>query len=222
MKSVWLKLLNAHWIFLELGGTLSDFNKFPFLKDIGLFVYLYDEPSECKFRVERIRKHESEKNIPLSYYEGIDALHFFVFIFKVFTNPQRRAIVLAWGQYHDARNTLDLFRKVLAGDVQTATVAIVSITDVPRDNNYCGPLWRHYSSEADIKDAAAKIRGHYDKEKRPKYKQVFIPMDILTMPTKEKNAVENDYHILFYQDEFKLVVLDHLAHFEDVKLYKST
>jgi deoxyadenosine/deoxycytidine kinase len=212
----------------EFGGSMKEFDKIPFLKDIGLFVYLNDEPAQCKFRVEQHRKNDSEQGIPLPYYEGIDDMHFHLFIFKLFTNPNRSAVVLNWGQYNDAENTLDLFRNVLDGKIKAPTVQIVSKADVQAAkaaSRRSDASYKFYKTEAEILAAFEEIKGEDQidnmNEVKPAYEEVYIPMDLLTIPSEEKNIVENDYDLTFYRNEFKRVVLYHLAHFENVKLYKS-
>jgi hypothetical protein len=52
------------------------------------------------------------------------------------------------------------------------------------------------------------------------YNDVFIPMDVLIVQPENK-GISGSHDITFYREEFKRVVLYHLALFENVKLYNS-
>jgi len=55
----------------ELGGNINSIRALNFFSYINGFVLLNDEPANCKYRVENIRKNDAENNIPLDYYEMI-------------------------------------------------------------------------------------------------------------------------------------------------------
>ena len=112
--------------------------------------------------------------------------------------------------------------------MKAPTVQIVSKADVQAAKSASRRSdpgsFKFYKTEDEILAAFEDIKneGAIDNmnEVKPTYEQVYIPMDLLTIPASEKNIVENDYDLTFYRNEFKRVVLYHLAHFENVKLYK--
>jgi hypothetical protein len=44
-----------------MGGSIKELAKIPFLNDIHFFVWMNDEPANCKYRLEELRKNPSEK-----------------------------------------------------------------------------------------------------------------------------------------------------------------
>jgi hypothetical protein len=209
----------------EFGGSMKELDKVPFLANIGLFVYLYDTPALCKARVEHFRKRDSELGIPLNYYEGIDDIHFFLFVFKLFSDPHRLTVVLNWGQYRDSLTTLSLFQSILDGRIKPPTVQIVpkAYMQAAKDCSHTDASYKFYASEEDMLASFEKIKGEwcFDPLTTSKlHAMVFLPLDLLTI-SRPKNAASGEYNLTLYRNEFKHLVLYHLAHFEDVKLYKS-
>lgn len=227
----------------EFGGSVKELAAVPFLTDIHLFVLLNDEPARCKWRVEQSRKNPSEQGIPLSYYEGIDDIHFYLFVFKLMVDRIRPAIVINWGQYHDAEKTMRLIRSVLDGSRKPPAVSFLERNNNNSNNDPISEFLTTasnynalndensevliYHDENDILNfySILKNRKETDDETNPMAQQypkkVYVPVDVLRISEREKGVVENDYGILFFTNEFKRVVCWHLAHFQNICFYHS-
>eukprot|EP01114_Cavostelium_apophysatum_P024220 TRINITY_DN941_c0_g1_i2.p1 TRINITY_DN941_c0_g1~~TRINITY_DN941_c0_g1_i2.p1 ORF type:complete len:455 (+),score=146.94 TRINITY_DN941_c0_g1_i2:428-1792(+) len=202
-----------------LGGISKEEMKVSFLKDINCFTLLNDEPAQCKFRVEQHRKNESEQGIPLSYYEGIDDMHYNVFI-KLLSEKCGPTLVLNWGEYNDSKTTLSLIKAVANGEKRTPDVKFVSfeaISELPKKGA------KHF-----IYTKAKEIVERYDEMKEmgeildlKQYEDIYIPRDIMKIDPKEKGLIENDYELGFYKNEYKRVVLHHLSRFQNVIFFSS-
>jgi hypothetical protein len=99
------------------------------MEDINLFVMMDDEPARCKSRVETVRGNASEQGIPLAYYQGLDDIHFHLFM-TMMKKKISKAIVLSWGQYNDANVCQKLFQDVIAGTRTPPQVADVDSSEV--------------------------------------------------------------------------------------------
>jgi len=129
----------------EFGGSIRQIEKLPFLKDISFFVFLNDEPERCKYRVEHQRGNQSEQGyssfqvvirfrvrdflsaetgIPLSYYEGLDDIHFDLFL-RVMSTDALPVLVLSFGDYDDPVYCRELFADVYSGKVATPRAQFV-------------------------------------------------------------------------------------------------
>lgn len=161
---------------------------------------LYDSPERCKFRVEHVRQNAAERAIPLQYYEGIDDVYFYVFVFKLFTNAKQKVIALNWGQYNDASRLLPLFRSVLSGQIKSPTVEIVLEPEAVPDNfpSNSKRLTKHYKTEQDIFEALRQIfEGVHPPQPQTSKNDVFIPLDLLIIHPEEKGISSNS-EIKFY------------------------
>jgi len=56
-------------------------------------------------------------------------------------------------------------------------------------------------------------------EKLVSVKRVYIPEDIMEISSKEKNIVENDFGVRFYENPYKRVILKHLSNKQAVHFY---
>ena len=91
---------------------LEEIHKIGFLldemygKSMWNFVYLHSSFSECKNRVDTVRKSvETENNVPQWYYECIEQVYFFLFVCLNQTHPYNVS-VYAWHQYaEDVKKT---------------------------------------------------------------------------------------------------------------------
>jgi len=201
----------------EFGGNFKSWSSIPFLKDIHCFVMLNDEPANCKWRVEITRKNESEQGIPLSYYEGIDDIHFNIFM-KLMAERIGPVAIMTFGQYHDARETYDAIDEVVTGKKKSPSVtyldSLPQSEDIPNDH-------RVYTNEEEIVNAYLTIKkgGTQALEKLKAPKCLYLPHNIMRISAKAKRVIENDYGIIFFQEEYKRVVLWHLSQFQDVCFY---
>lgn len=86
----------------ELQITADRLTELSFLKDVTHLIMLDDAPEACKQRVECVRRNPLESGIPLSYYEAIDDVYFFL-IRSLLHCPhfRHKLSVFRWGQYDD-------------------------------------------------------------------------------------------------------------------------
>jgi len=207
----------------EFGGSLRDLASIPFLReDINLFLLLNDEPARCKWRVEEKIMNPSEIGIPLPYYEGLDDIHFHIFL-KVIKHGVTPVVIVNWGQYDHAHNVHALVKMVLEGKRETPKVQHIEGT--PRDDEDTFT----YLTEQDILQFYEEIKLQPGEDRvtrdgeRTKYGAIYIPEDICLVDPKMKNLVidNNNYGIVFYENFFKRVVLWHLSHFQNIYFYKK-
>jgi hypothetical protein len=125
-------------------------------------VYLYDAPANTNFASSTFEETSQRRGISLQYYEGIDDVFFCLFVFKLFTNPNRAAIVLNWGQNNDAQGTHFLFKRILSGEILPPKIQIVPKTDM-RTAILAGTrsavLFKYYETEEDIITAFNEIQA---------------------------------------------------------------
>jgi len=204
----------------EFGGSFNNLKDIPFLKDISCFVLLNDEPYQCKWRVEQARKNPSEQGIPLPYYEGIDDMHFNIFL-KILVDKIGRVLVLNWGNYHDPQHTLSLIESIIQGQIQPCSAAIVRLEHVPRKAVPRGAYVYFY--EEDVMETYRSINENSEKlEELKKCHTIYMPMNIMTVSRKEKNvSLDHEYKIQLYKNEYKRVTLWHLAHFHKINFFST-
>lgn len=80
------------------------------LQHLNYVVFLFDEPENCKKRVEEQRQHMSERAIPLAYYDSLDQVHFSVFL-ELLQDPPATLVFIPWGNFHQAEDVLELLRE---------------------------------------------------------------------------------------------------------------
>jgi hypothetical protein len=157
-------------------------------------------------------------------------------VFKLLGDRIRPAIMLNWGQYHDAEKTMRLIQSVLDRSRKPPTVSflnskltseVLNSTTNHNTSNHETSEVLIYHNENDILTFynILKDRKETDDELNPipqQYpKKVFVPIDVLRVSEKDKGLIENDYGILFFTNEFKRVVCWHLAHFQNIYFYQS-
>lgn len=109
----------------EFGGSMTEPEKIEFLSSISCYVLLNDEPSNCKDRVENLRCNESESSIPLSYYEGIDDVHFHLFVKCLLPKKIAPILVVNWGNYDNEKLLWESLAAIMTGETVTPNVFIV-------------------------------------------------------------------------------------------------
>jgi deoxyadenosine/deoxycytidine kinase len=196
----------------DAGGSLACMREMPYPKEINLFVLLNSQPVECKRRVEQQRCNKEESGIPLSYYEGIDDLHFYSFI-QLIEQKLARVAILHWGEYDHAKETLARLEAALTDDATQPRIE--RLDHAPPANFANRPDTLIYRTVQDVMDAYAGLATLEPS------KHVYIPENILTVDaTVKKVTVAADFPITFYQNSYKQVVLHHLSHGSRVVFYK--
>jgi deoxyadenosine/deoxycytidine kinase len=202
----------------EFGGSVRALDKIEFMNDIDLFVFMDDEPKRCKDRVEHLRKNPSEQGIPIDYYNGLDDIHFHIFVEMMIKNVSK-VVVVTWGEYDDPVGTQNLFQSIIQGKKRSPIVGRVDISEIsdPSPNSLV------YETESDLMtfyglicDQAAELT------QRKSYENVYIPSNVMTISHEAKGIIsDHDYDITFYQNEYKRVVMWHLANFQNVYFYNT-
>lgn len=205
----------------EFGGNFRRLSQVPFLKEIDCFVLLNDEPSQCKYRVEQKRKNPSEQGIPIDYYEGLDDMHFNIFM-KLLSEKIGPVLILNWGQYHDATQTLALVEEVCNGIRPTPTVQYVEASRVPDEKELRKKTNKAYvyTNEEQVIQAYTEMSVQGDIMDLHDLRDIYIPSNIMKIGNKQKKVIENDYGIAFHKNEYKRVVLYHLSRFQNIIFYK--
>jgi len=208
----------------EFGGSVRQIEKVPFLNDINMFVFMDDEPSRCKERVEVLRKNASEQGIPLEYYEGLDDMHFHICLAMLMKGVSR-VLVLTWGNYDDPEAVQTVFTDALAGKSRAASVSVVNLDDVPAQSGAGKCVYRNSTN---IRSFYQLLRQKEDdnraNEREIEFRRnchtIFIPQNVLTISHSMKKVIENDFNIMFYQNEYKRVVMWHLSQGQHVAFYR--
>lgn len=201
----------------EFGGSIRDVKKIPFFNEIDLFVFMNDEPANCKHRLENVRKNESESSIPLSYYEGLDDIHFYVFM-KILQCKVAKVVIQNWGSYDDPTTTKSFYESLISDKKKLPTLeTIFTLPEFFQIEDFI------YEDEESILEAYQELSstGGIGNQK-DYYKSIYIPSDIMTISAEEKGynpkSVE-EYGIICYKNEYKRILLWHLSQFQNVYLY---
>jgi deoxyadenosine/deoxycytidine kinase len=215
----------------EFGGSLNDLKNAKFLKYIQVFALLYDEPASCKRKLEIVRGNKSEQGIPIEYYEGIDDVHFALFL-ELLQIDEVKVTILNWGEYEDAREVLDYIK-----EVNQASVNLPKVMKVNTERGF-DLMYSHYcSTQADsvsvfsceedvlsycrsIPPASPSLKGrNKGLAQRP---VAFISSEIMQISSIQKGVKTNSrYAIPFYKNEYKKAVLHLLSRGAHVIFYRS-
>lgn len=201
----------------EFGGSVRALDKIEFMNDIDLFVFMDDEPSRCKERVENLRKNPSEQGIPIDYYNGLDDIHFHIFI-EMMIKKAAKVAVVTWGEYNDPQGSQKLFQSLIDGSRLSPAVKRVDTTETadPSPNSLV------YETEADVLSFYDTISAGEGASQRKGYESVYIPSNIMTISYQEKGIIlDHDYDITFYKNEYKRVVMWHLSNFQNIYFYST-
>jgi len=212
----------------EFGGSIKDLESVSFLQVVDCYVFLNDEPANCKYRVEHFRKNQSESDIPIAYYEGIDDIHFSLFVQHLLPLKLVPIIVLSWGQYHDTKFLWNLFLDISAKKKRGCSVEYVA--ELPKNLDMSTSFVYHteenisqfYEQIKCLRSEQDLVTESRDAAVRKSFHTIYMPSDIMTIPYQEKGVVENKYNIVFYKNEFKRVVLWHLSRNQHVVLYRRS
>jgi len=232
----------------EFGGSIRRIEELKVLTDVSCYILLDDEPLKCKYRVENLRGNASEKSIPIEYYDGIDDIHFELFVRRIIPHKISKVLVLSWGQYDDPRAIWDSLKDI----VTTNPAAVSSVQFEPEfdANNLSDEETKVYKTKEevlesyllfskfekqltatvpkDVSDSPSDESDHSDaclSEDSENYdklvgaKHIYIPEDIMEISSKEKGVIENDYGVRFYENPYKRVVLKHLSNKQTLHFY---
>jgi len=96
------------------GGGDDDVAQKPFslsslkmVRDVTVIVFLFDDPAECKRRVEEERQIAAEKGIPLSYYQQLEEMHFRVLL-QLWEEQCPKTVVMDWQKYSGTQDPVKL------------------------------------------------------------------------------------------------------------------
>lgn len=194
----------------EFGSHFSKIQDSSHTKNVSIFVFLDDEPVQCKKRVEELRKNPSEDGIPLDYYTGIDDVHFFVCM-KLCASENAKVTILNWGSYDDPNEVLDHLKSLETGERDFAEVKHLDalVTGFIPDHrdivyNSAESIFADYARL----DTFETMKGDYVYVNK---RICLVPEEKLTERgiVREKGTAR--YNIQFYENEFKRVVMRHLA-----------
>lgn len=196
----------------DSGSSLACMRELPYLKDIHLFTFLNSEPVDCKRRAEDVRGNKEESGIPLSYYEGIDDMHFYSIV-QLIEQNLARVLILHWGEYHSTDQVLPRIEAAVRGD--SAQPKIERIPHAP-------PVQASVRQGTVIYRSASDVAiGYQNLDLLEPSKTVYIPDNIMTVSAASKKmTVSSDFPITFYHNAYKQVVLRHLSHNSRVVFYK--
>lgn len=197
----------------EFGSSIINIKNVPFLKNIDLFLFLNDEPSNCKYRVENIRLNKSESSIPLSYYESLDDIYFFLIRKLYETNSN--IIVKTWKDYDDIKEINNLFLSLKENKITRPLYKISNLSDLNEKTD------KIYNNKEEIIEDYNKIKKN-DATDLLKYKNVYIPYNIMIINPLKKNMIITlckKYGVIFYENEYKRLVLWYLSKSINIHLY---
>eukprot|EP01125_Pyxidicula_operculata_P019583 TRINITY_DN710_c0_g1_i2.p2 TRINITY_DN710_c0_g1~~TRINITY_DN710_c0_g1_i2.p2 ORF type:complete len:385 (+),score=69.95 TRINITY_DN710_c0_g1_i2:1410-2564(+) len=210
----------------EFGGSIRALESITFLSVVDCYVLLNDEPYNCKYRVENIRGNKSESQIPLPYYEGIDDMHFALFVEHLMPKKIVPIHVTTWGQYNEPKALWQTCIDVVQGKHKMPEVTyLTSLPETLASNHF------KYNTESDILEFYKHIKAlpnnnlfaqtveMEEARNRKRYGTIYIPKDIMIIPPEEKGVNLQDYNIVFYKNEYKRVVLWHLSQNQHVIFY---
>jgi len=210
----------------EFGGSIKKPEDISFLSEVSCYIVLDDEPANCKHRVENFRGNASESSIPLDYYQGIDDIHFDIFIRRVIPNKISKVLVLSWGQYDSERELWDNLESVIQRESEDISSITVEENFDPNNAMVDEKTTKIYKTEQDIlysytlfTTKADDLVGKNELDALIQFRDVFIPQNIMEISENEKKVVENDFGVKFYHNEYKRVVMRHLSKSQALHFY---
>ncbi len=180
------------------GGSLLDVLKINGVPRMSRILLLDDDPAHCKQRCEEVRKNPEEFGIPLSYYEGLDDMHFTIFM-QLFQLRPGAVDVMVWSDYED---TAKVTARLSAHPTSSVKQIQGDLEDVPHDAIV-------YSTREQILEAYTAF-----KEGRARTaKNIYLPSNIMTVAPETKITRLNHRYtgLTFYENEYKRVAMRHLS-----------
>lgn len=209
----------------EFGGSVLQLDRVAFLRDIHLFVLMNDEPARCKNRVETKRKNASEQGIPLAYYQGLDDVHYHMFV-ELMRNRQAKVLVQCWGEYDEPEKCRTLYEDALYNNLP-----LPSVIDEPAGLNMSGLttsdptvlIYRNadeLNKQYDLISSADSVAV----DELKSFRRIYVPRDVLRIEPTDKGldmAHWEHYKIPFYENAYKRVVLFHMSNSQTIHFYDS-
>lgn len=194
----------------EFGSSLHEFARMQFLQHVDALVLLDDEPLECKKRAET-RGNASESDIPLGYYDGLDQLHFAVFL-RLYAMGGVRLGVLRWGDYDKPEELVRHFC-----DITHSPSGRVVYTDEPHsDLAVFDCAEQVHSKYKEIRDGGLCAINEYGQ------RSVAFRVDIMTIDPALLGIQTNGYDLTFYENPYRRVVLYYLRAGATVEFYSGS
>jgi len=198
----------------EFGGSLTNIQKWNFASTVDAYIFLNDEPSSCKFRVENKRGNASESNIPLPYYEGIDDIHF-TMLLALLESGVSTPVVMNWGEYDDLDNVLERLAKLISGETRRPSLKYE--LKKPKISEKVIELDTEKDVEAYYQDIALK-------NEKVDSQIAVVKSSIMQISPKTKNVVEENcknYSIKFWKNSYKRVVMFLISRGCSITFYES-
>jgi len=199
----------------EFGASFANLKDAKFIDTVDVFVFLDDEPENCKRKVENERKHEAENAILLSYYEGIDDLHFAIYLKLMSTTT--KVVVTTWDQYKIYTNAKQTIFENLISNKQFGSVSFTEAE--PRNVDEI------YSDSAKIKTDYKKLKSSSLDLSLGQQRRVAFSTQLMRVSPSEKGIVEEhmaEYpDLIFYKNEYKRLVAHYLSHGYKVIFYSQ-
>lgn len=197
----------------DAGGSLACMREIGHLKEVGLFVLLNSEPVDCKRRAESVRGHKEESGIPLSYYQGIDDMHFYTFVFGLIEQQLSKVLILNWGEYDTNEQVLPRLEAALQRDAPQPRVDRIPHAPSASATGKLGVLT--YKTDQDVLSSYSVLSS------LAPVKTVYIPSNIMIVdPASKEVTMPSEFNITFYHNAYKRVVLHHLSQNSRVVFYK--
>lgn len=180
------------------GGSLNDILKIEGVSEMNRILLLDDEPAHCKKRCEEVRCNPEEHGIPLAYYEGLDDMHFAIFV-KLFELIPGRVEVMQWNTYENAQTVVDSLET-------TPTAKVIQHSGgLPEGRPSTSVVLQN---QKQINEAYRNSRLHLTG-----ITHLYIPRNVMTIAPETKiTRLDHRYTGLqFYENAYKRVVMRYLA-----------
>lgn len=216
---------------MEFGGSINDLQHIDFLKDVKLFVWMNDEPERCKWRVESQRAHASEKHIPLAYYQGIDDIHFHLFM-RILQLNLCPILVQSWGMYDQAEVCKNIYQDVIEGKQDLPKVRYLNEDQHP----WISTMIHHQQCHHDQSDTHQQQATHFHQQQSttPSQKPTIFYrhadairqkyQEITTTTLKDPPSIADVYiaedMMTLVDPRTKNINMDHLNHYK-IKFYTN-
>lgn len=115
----------------EFGSTFENVGQSSYMRDMDAIMLLVDTPGRCKARVETLRQNESEKDIPLAYYERLDALHFQMF-YHLWQSSSKYVPPILVANWEDLQDIPALETRITQATLQRKASKVVFEDSVPK------------------------------------------------------------------------------------------
>lgn len=178
--------------------------------DVDRYVLMVGRPELSKYRLEYVRRNESEKAIPLSYYQQLDNMHYNVFVRQLMANLQIPVIVLPTERCGDIKAA---WLEMLASADSTCKCTRVTEDDVPSESDDSAAIYDNPEVVRSVYKEYCAHENYFEKSAAlGKAKDVYIRERMMCKDTNCKNVL--DYETAYIQ-----TVYAHLGRGDSVFLY---